>query len=240
MNKLMLTLIPLLLALAQPAAAQTPPSQRYTPGSFDSLQLAGAAQVHYRQGDRDEVLVEGDESVQRQVELELRGSRLTVRTQSSWWSWSKPRVHLQVVSRELKELGISGASDFIAAEPVKSAELRVSISGAGLARFDQLRSERLRFSVSGAGDGQFAGQVEELRIGISGKGEVQAEQLAAERVQLSISGLGKAKVWAIKELTVSTSGIGTVDYWGSPELSRRSSGVSTINGLGPKAAPPAP
>lgn len=219
------------------AAAEPPPPQVLHPGAFDRLELGGAAQVRYRQGDRDEVLVDGEEAVRRLVDLELSGGKLTVRTQRNWWPWGRARVQLQITSRELRELSISGAADFIAAEPVRTEQLRVGISGAGLARFDQLQATQLRFAVSGAGDGQFRGQVEELRIGISGKGEVQAEQLAAERVQISISGLGKARVWALKELSVSTSGIGTVDYWGSPELQRRSSGVSTVNALGTKPAP---
>ncbi len=225
-----------------PAAAQTapPPSKTYSPGSFDRLQLGGSVVVRYRQGERDELVVEGDESVQRQVDVRLHGSRLEVRTPGGWLVWMRPRVHLQVVSRELRELGISGAADFVAPDPVQLEELRVGISGSGLARFDQLKVGQLRFTVSGAGDGHFAGQAQELRIGISGKGEVLAEQLAAERVQIGISGLGKAKVWALKDLSISASGIGTVEYWGSPEVRRSNSGISTINALGPKAAPVSP
>jgi len=225
------------LLCSLPADAQTPPSRSYQPGAFDQLQLAGSANVRYRQGDKDEIVIDGDEAVQRQVELELRGSQLTVRTQSGWGFWSRPRINMQVTTRELRQLGISGASDFVAVEPVSAKELRISISGAGLARFDQLKADELRFTVSGAGDGRLAGQVDRLRISISGKGDVQAEQLAAQHVQVGISGLGKARLWALQELDISTSGIGTVDYWGSPQTQRRSSGISTINALGPKAAP---
>ena len=175
--------------------------------------------------------------MQRQVELELNGSRLTVRTQSGWAFWSRPRINLQVTTRELKQLGISGAADFVAEGAVTSPELRISISGAGLARFDQLKAGELRFTVSGAGEGRLAGQADSLRISISGKGDVQAEQLAVKNVQVGISGLGKARLWALQELDIHTSGIGTVEYWGSPQTQRRTSGISTINALGPKAAP---
>lgn len=219
---------------------QTSAGRLHHLGPFDRLELGGAAQVRYRQGDRDEVLVEGDEEAQRQIELSVSNGRLHVRTQRNWWPWGRSRVKLQIVSRELRELGISGAADFVAAEPVQSRELRIGISGAGLARFDQLQAGLLRFSVSGAGDGRFAGQVEELRVGISGKGDVQAEQLHARRAQVSISGLGKAKLWVGDQLEVTTSGIGTVDYWGQPQVQRRTSGVSQVNGLGEKAAPVRP
>jgi Putative auto-transporter adhesin, head GIN domain len=73
----------LLTALALAATGAQAQSKTYAPGAFDSLQLAGAAQVRYRQGERDEVLVEGDDSVQQRVSLEMRGSSLTVRTHGS-------------------------------------------------------------------------------------------------------------------------------------------------------------
>jgi hypothetical protein len=240
MSTLRLSIAAAALLFCLPGFAQTPPSKSYQPGAFDSLQIAGSANVRYHQGDKDEVIVEGDEAVQRQVQLELRGSRLTVRTHSGWLIWTKPRVNLQVTTRELTQLGISGAADFVAAEPVASKELHISISGSGLARFDQLKAGDLRFTVSGAGDGKLAGQVDNLRISISGKGDVQAEHLAAQHAQVGISGVGKARLWAIQELNVSTSGIGTVEYWGSPQVQRRTSGVSSVNGLGAKAAPGSP
>lgn len=227
-----------LLLTGLPAAAQTPPaSKTYSPGNFDRLQLGGSVVVRYRQGEQDELVIEGDEAVQRQVELKLRGSRLELRTPGGWLVWMKPRVHVQVISRDLRELEISGAADFVAPDPVQLDELRIGISGSGLARFDQMKVGQLRFTVSGAGEGHFSGQAQDLRIGISGKGEVLAEQLAATRAQVAISGLGKARIWALRDLSISTSGIGTVEYWGSPEVRRAASGVSTINALGAKAAP---
>lgn len=226
------------LALALlPAWAAEPVGKRYEPGAFDSLQLAGSAQVRFRQGERDEVLVEGDEAAQRSVELRLSGTRLTVNTVGGWSAFTRPRPQLLVMARQLRELGISGASDFVAPDPVQMAELRVQISGSGLARFDQIKVGELRFGVSGAGDGHFAGQAERLRVSISGRGDLQAEQLAARQVELSISGLGKARLWALQQLDVNTSGISTVDYWGSPQLNRRSSGIATLNALGAKEAP---
>ena len=114
-------------------------------------------------------------------------------------------------------------------------QLAISISGAGLVRFDDLKVDQLRFEVSGAGDGQLAGRVDELKLSISGKGKVQAEQLRAGVAIVGISGVANARLWVIDELRLGITGVGHVDYWGEPAVVKRStSGLASINNLGPK------
>lgn len=208
-------------------AEDAPAGRRYTPGPFDHIEFSGAAQVRYEQGDRDEVFIEGDDAEQRQVKVELDGTRLVIRQESGWRFWLVRRLRVQVVSRDLKRLVVSGAADVVATAPVQCKELAVSISGAGLVRFDHLTAEHLKFTVSGSGDGQLAGTVQELAISISGRGDVLAQHLRSQRALVSISGMGKAKVWALEELNVRVSGVGGVDYWGNPPKGQR-----RLTGLG--------
>lgn len=220
------------------AHAQPTPSRTYTPGPFDELEIQGSAEVRFAQGDTDQVVVDGDEQVQREVRLELNNGRLSIRHGGSWKFWNNRRLQLAVTSRELKRLSISGAADVLAALPVKLNKLTVDIAGAGMARFDQLQAEELRFHVSGAGDGRFAGSAEQLSVVVSGKSDFRADQLRTQRARVAVSGLGDVAVWAEKELSVSVSGIGTVDYWGTPTVKRSTSGLATINARGAKAAVP--
>jgi hypothetical protein len=223
------------LVAAGPAVAQAPEGRLYTPGPFDSVEISGAAAVRFTQGDSDQVFVEGDEATQRSVEVELRNGLLMIHPSGSWKFWSNKRVQLAVTARELKRVTISGAADFVAAAPVQARRLSLDISGAGLARFDQLKAEELRFSVSGSGDAQVAGSVERLVVGISGRSDFRGENLMSQQARVTISGLGGVKVWAQQELAISISGIGTVDYWGSPSVRRSASGMATVNDRGPKA-----
>ncbi len=229
----------LLAALAAAAAqAQTPEGRAYAPGAFDGIEISGAAQVRFTQGAEEQVFVEGDEDVQKSVTLEVRGSTLQIRPTGGWKFWNSRRVQIAVTARELRRVSISGAADLVAAQPVQAQRLEVSISGAGLARFDRLRADMLRFHVSGAGDGQMAGSVGELQVSVSGRSEFRGENLQCERASVSVSGIGDVKVWATQQLNISVSGIGTVDYWGTPQVQRRSSGIARINERGPKAAAP--
>jgi Putative auto-transporter adhesin, head GIN domain len=231
----MKAVLALLLALPlQTLASDAPPGKLHAPGRFDELVLSGNAVVRYQQGERDELFVQGDEEALAHVQVELEGTRLTVRNSGSWRFWSSRRLHVQVMSRELKRLSVSGAADVVAVEPVQAGELLLSISGSGLVRFPQLKAERVRFSVSGSGDGELGGSTQQLEVSISGRGELRAEPLQAQKVRISVSGIGTVKTWAVQELEMAVSGVGTVEYWGNPSVQRRSSGISRVNAMGTK------
>ncbi len=221
---------------AEPAAPPAPaePGRIYTPGTFDRLELAGAARVLLVQGDRDQVFVAGDADVQKGVEVELSGRQLVIRPAGGWKFWHTSKLFVQVEMRQLKALSLSGASDVHAPGPLKVDQLRLNISGAGLARLDQLDARQLNFVISGAGDGQLGGRVDEMALQISGKGKVVADRLQAQRARVSVSGIGNVVLWVTDELTANISGVGSVDYFGSPNVQRSVSGMGSISAKGDK------
>lgn len=229
----------LLLAPAAGAAqAQTAEGRSYTPGPFDAVEIGGAADVRLQQGSVDEVFVEGPEEVQKNVELRVRDGVLRIESTGGWKFWNSRRARFVVTMRQITRLAISGAGELHAPGPLKLGRLAVNISGAGLARLDQLHAEQLMFSSSGAGDAELAGSVGEFGISVSGRSNVRAENLAARRARVSIAGIGDVKLWASEELSISVSGVGRVEYWGTPQVRRASSGVATVVDRGAKAAPP--
>lgn len=246
-------------ALAQPAAVAANPAppapvtapaapaapvqhglegRSYLPGDFDAIEISGAAHVRFRQGEVDGVFVEGDDEAQKAVTVEVRRGQLVIRPSGGWKFWSSKRAIVTVTARNLQRVNISGAADLLAAAPVHLERLHISISGAGLARFDQLKAGQLHFHVSGAGDGQMAGQVGDLSVTVSGRSEFRGEDLMAQTARVRVSGIAEVKVWAVQELQVSVSGVGTVEHWGSANVQRSTSGVARINSRGPKAPLP--
>ena len=237
MNTFARTLSLLTLALFTLAAnaAPTPPEGRlYAPGAFDRLEVDGSAVIKLTQGERDQVFISGDDDVQREVEVELWKGRLHISPTGGWKFWNSGRLQIDVQMRQLSRITLSGNSDLHAAGPIKSDQLTISISGAGLARFDELSAGMLRFDISGSGDGQLAGQANQLSLSVSGKGKLQAEQLRTANATVSISGVGHAHLWVTDVLRVSVSGVGNVDYWGQPTVRRSVSGVGTVTSRGDK------
>jgi hypothetical protein len=237
LNRVLLMLGAAVLALASTANtawAQAPEGRLYAPGPFDRLEVDGSALIQLTQGERDQVFISGDADVQNAVEMELSNRRLRISPAGGWKFWNNGRMKIEVQMRQPSRLTLSGASDLRASGPIRAEQLAISISGAGLARFDDIHVEQLRFDISGAGDGQLAGKVEELKLNISGKGKLAAEQLRAENAVVSISGVGNAALWVTDSLRVSISGVGTVDYWGQPEVKRSTSGLGSVNSRGEK------
>jgi hypothetical protein len=221
---------PLLLAPA--SQAQTNTVRAISPGSFDAIDISGSAVVRFEQGPRDEVLYEGDDTAQDAPELEVRNGTLLLHQGGAWKFWNARKLHLLVKARALRRVSIAGAADFHAPTPVKTDTLAIDISGAGSARFDQLKADQLNFTVSGAGDGQMAGAVGMVNVQISGKSRFAGGRLASERAQVTINGVGSVEVWAASHLDVSISGVGSVDYWGSPVVRRTVAGRGEINERG--------
>jgi hypothetical protein len=223
-----------LVLAAGSAPAQTPEGKLYTPGAFDRLEVDGSAKVRLTQGDRDQVFIVGDSDSQQSVELELRNNRLSIHPTGNWKFWKNNRLQIDVQMRQVNQVSLSGASDLHAPGPIKTEHLKVEISGAGLARFDELNAVSLKFDISGAGDGQLAGHVGDLILNVSGKGKLLAEQLRAARAKVSISGVGNANLWVTDDLRVGISGVGNVDYWGQPQVKRSTSGMGSVTSLGDK------
>jgi hypothetical protein len=221
-------------ALPAPPALPAEPGKVYAPGPFDRLELAGAARVVLVQGERDQAFIAGDAEVQKSVEVELADRQLVIRPTGGWKFWHSNKVFVQVEMRQLHQLAISGASDVHAPSPLRTDQLKLSISGAGLARLDQLQAKQLSFVISGAGDGQLGGQVDELALQISGKGKVVADRLQAQRARVSVSGIGNVVLWVTDDLSAHISGIGSVDYFGKPNVQRSVSGMGSISAKGDK------
>jgi hypothetical protein len=228
----------LLAGLPFAAAAQAPEARTYTPGPFDSIEIAGSADVRFTQGPSDQIVVRGDEEVQRAVLLDVRNGRLRINQGGAWRFWDSSRVRIEVQSRDLARVSISGAGDFIAAEPVRADRLLVSISGAGSARFERLDARSLTFRIAGKGDGHVAGTTQDLLVKISGHGEFRGEDLRSEQCDVQVSGVGNAGVWCVDQLRLAVAGVGKIDHWGAPQVQRRISGAATINDRGAKAAEP--
>lgn len=221
-------------ALPAPPALPAEPGKVYAPGAFDRLELAGAARVLLVQGDRDQAFVAGDPEVQKTVEVELSDRQLFIRPTGGWKFWHSSKLFVQVEMRQLRQLSISGASDVHAPGPLRTDQLKLSISGSGQARLDQLQARQLVFTISGAGDGQLGGKVDELALQISGKGKVVADRLQSQRARVSVSGIGNVVVWVTDDLSAHISGIGSVDYFGNPSVQRSVSGMGSISAKGEK------
>jgi hypothetical protein len=205
--------LPLLLALALPAAAAT---QAREHSGFTAISLAAPVDVEVILGDRESVVLEGDDQVLALIETAVEQGALHIRRKPGTSGWnSLGPVRARVTARQIKGLSIAGSGDIKAA---------------------QLSGESLAISIAGSGDVTIGGgKVQGLNVSIAGSGNVKAAKLDAQSVAVSIGGSGDALVWARQSLAVKVAGSGDVSYYGDPAVASKIAGSGTVKRLG--AAP---
>jgi len=171
---------------------------------FDEVSVGGAFAVEIRFGDRQEIAVTIDDNLWDNLELKVKGSRLTI----DWDESCQPDgdCRLELVVSSLREVSVSGAAD-------------VDIT--------DFAGDRFKFELSGAADLEMSGEVDELDIQVSGAGDIDTRDLAARHVKVRISGAGNANITASESLDAKVSGVGNISYWGDPEEKRTS-----VSGMG--------
>jgi len=207
------------LALALPAAAADRTETRPVSG-FTALGLSAPIQVELTLGDRESVVLEGDEALLAKVETVVEGNSLKIRNRKrdeSDWSlgWTRKSLRARIVAKRIDAIAISGSGDVHARE-LSGDSLAIAISGSGDVAID-------------------SGKVASLSVRIAGSGDVKLAKVDAQSVSVSISGSGDALVWARQSLAVKVAGSGDVSYYGDPAVSSSIAGSGTVKRLG--AAP---
>lgn len=198
---------------------------------FQAIASRGSVKLVLRQGTREGIEISGDENILPLVEtrvvdrdgvptLEIgpkRGSMYTTRSPLS--------ATVDLVT--LKALSMSGGGS-VSSDALKTATLRLALSGSAKVKLRQLSTDELAVDVSGSGDLEFGGKTGKLAVAISGSGDVNARALEADDVSVSVAGSGDVSVTARKTLGVSIAGSGSVAYAGDPVVKSSIAGHGSV------------
>jgi hypothetical protein len=205
----------LLMLAALPAAADKVAQNREV-SNFTALALAAPIRVDITLGDRESLVLEGDESTIAGLDTVVENGKLkiTVKPDIKTWSWTfnwHENVRAKLTARRLDNLSIVGSGDIHAAE---------------------FRGESLKVSIAGSGDVIIdGGKVGNLEVSIAGSGDVRTGKLEAQRAVVGISGSGDATVWARDTLEVKVAGSGDVRYFGDPRVGSHIAGSGSVKKL---------
>jgi hypothetical protein len=192
------------------AAATTTQSRDVT--GFTSVALSAPIRVEVLLGEREGVVLEGDEDALARIETRVENGQLRIGTTSSFHLHSV-KVRARVTARNIEGLSIAGSGDIHA---------------------PQLHGGAVKISVSGSGDVVVdGGKVDDVGVSLAGSGDIRIGKLEAQRVKVSISGSGDVTVWARQSLAVSVAGSGDVRFYGDPAVEKRVMGSGEVRRLGP-------
>jgi hypothetical protein len=176
--------------------------------AFTTVDADDSIDVFVRAGEAPTAKVVGDENIVGQVELEVVGDTLHVRTRGSFLTSGPLEVYLTTPTLA-----------------------RIEASGSGDVQAEGIDGGALVIDCSGSGDVQASGRAESVTIAASGSGDVDAASLEAADVEVALSGSGDAKVHATKTLDAALSGSGSLRYRGEPEVEQSVSGSGSIKPL---------
>ncbi len=188
-------------------------------GDFDEIQMRLGGKVYITQGDKYEVILEGDQDDIDDVVTEVSRGRLVIknRRERSWrfWSNNSTKITAYITVKDLKGVFVSGSGDIIGKNQIKARDFTASISGSGDIELD-LEADYVNSKISGSGNIELEGQTEKAKLSISGSGKYFAEKLVAGDYQISMSGSGRVSINLNGDLDARISGSGKVYYMGKP------------------------
>jgi hypothetical protein len=187
-------------------------------GSFDSIDMRGAARLEITVGQPESLVIEGRRSSIERVETEVRNDTLYIESKPRDWFMSnnRRRITLKITVPKLESLEVEGGND-------------VRLSG-----FD---GGDTKIRASGAAHIFAEGQLDELTVRMSGAGHGDFSRLIAEEAKVVVEGVGSVIVHPRQTLDATMNGVGAILYTGNPrEVNTRMNGLGTIARRDPKDA----
>lgn len=210
-----------------PAAAA---DRSFAAAGFDKINLAAAATVEVRTGDRFAVHAEGDQSLLDRLEITVRDGTLIVgwRRGPAIQLNRNNNLHVTVAMPRIAAATVSGAGT-LSVDRAETPDFAATLRGAGTLRLPSLHAQRVRLDMNGAGQIVAAGSAGQIEAHLNGVGAIDAAQLAARAGHLTMSGTGSIKARVNGPADVTMAGIGRVEVRGQARCAIHKSGLGSVD-----------
>jgi Putative auto-transporter adhesin, head GIN domain len=187
-----------------------PATQSRDVAAFNSVELAGSNNLMIRVGEKQSVVVKGDDNLLDRVTTGVQSGKLVVaNTPGSFTTKSPMSVEVNV--------------------PTLNA---LTLTGSGNIVVSNIEAESLKVTLPGSGTLTGSGTTTRLDVTVNGSGTVQFSQLVANDVRALVSGSGTIFITATESLDASVSGSGSILYAGSPQdVTKSVTGTGAITGI---------
>jgi hypothetical protein len=198
-------------------------------GSFNSVDVGGAIQVHVKQDDVQSVKIETDENLIQYIEVYTEGSTLRIHPRNGCNLDPSREIIVYVSAPEFKGIGVSGASKIFGDNAISGNDgLSIDASGASKIMIE-LSGGNVGGDVSGASEINLKGQVAKVDFQASGASHINAYDLVADDAVVDVSGASSIHITANKNLRAEASGASHVRYKGTASVNSNTSGASSVN-----------
>jgi hypothetical protein len=198
-------------------------------GSFNSVDVGGAIEVHVKQDATQSVKIETDENLVQYIEVYTSGSTLVIHPRQGFNLDPSREIIVYVSAPAYKNIGVSGASRIIGDNALSGNDgLRLDASGASKVMME-LNGGSVGGDVSGASSIDLKGQVSKVDFQASGASHINAYDLVADEAIADLSGASSMEITANKNLKAEASGASHVRYKGNASVNSNTSGASSVS-----------
>ena len=190
-------------------------SQSLTLDPFTGIKNETSVEVFIRQGDQQEIIVEGKEDAIEELELDVDNGVWEIEFDRCVRDLDGMQIFITIP--ELRKVYSSGSGDIMGENLFITEDLDFQLSGSGDVRIE-VEADDIDVKVSGSGDLIIDGQADESVYRLTGSGDVQAFGLQTRTADINISGSGGTEVNVKDALKVRISGSGDVRYIGTPTI----------------------
>jgi hypothetical protein len=204
-------------------------SRQENVGSFNSVDVGGAIEVHVKQDASQSVKIETDENLVEYIEVYTEGSTLKIHPRNGFNLDPSREIIVYVSAPAFKGIGVSGASKIIGDNAISGNDgLSLDASGASKIMLE-LSGGNVGGDVSGASSINLKGQVAKVDFQASGASHINAYDLVADEAIADVSGASSMEITANRNLKAEASGASHVRYKGTASVNSNTSGASSVN-----------
>jgi len=152
----------------------------------DEVQIEIPATVHYKRGEGDKLVVQGDAALLPLVEIGNKGRiRFNCRVRH------RGDLTVTLPGRDFRAYSVKGSGD-VTLEGIDQDQLELNVAGHSNVTASG-KAEKLEFNLAGAGDAHLGGlEVSRAEINVAGHGDTEIN--ARDRLEVNIAGHGNVKL----------------------------------------------
>ncbi|MBN2613557.1 MAG: DUF2807 domain-containing protein [Bacteroidales bacterium] len=195
------------------------------PGSFNSINLALAADVELVKSNEFKIVLYADENDLEKIETKVNNNSLDIK-KKNWADHIGNKVKMKIFLPDLKALTVSGSGKIFSSNRIENKELNLSVTGSGFINLEKNSAKSIRATITGSGNIKMGSDenADNLKLVITGSGSCESTAMKIGSVDVSITGSGSARVNVTDELNTHITGSGSVYYAGNPLVNATSTG----------------
>ena len=186
-------------------------------GVFTKLNLQSSVDVEITQGATSSLIIETYPNIAELIETVVEDGTLKIREKKNSGIFSdfnsNERIKIYIVNPSFNEIKVSGSGNLEAKNKLTATDLKISVTGSGDAKFEDLSATKVNVNVTGSGNVEMeGGTTDELIIDVLGSGDADLIKCVSKSVTAQVSGSGNLKCNATEKYDLNVRGSGDIRY----------------------------